>query len=67
MPYRADHDTGCLSLPGPVQRCPFDLDGVPAQTATVHGAAWKEIFDTYPRTRAGHRGEPFIAFDPVGD
>ncbi len=66
MPYRADHDTRPLGLPGRVQGCPFDLDGVLTQTATVH-AAWKETFDTSPRTRAGHRDEPFIAIDPVGD
>ncbi len=38
-----------------------DMDGVITQTATVHAAAWKHIFDEYLRTRAG--GGPFQPFD----
>jgi beta-phosphoglucomutase-like phosphatase (HAD superfamily) len=30
-----------------VRGCLFDLDGVLTQTAKVHGAAWKEMFDGY--------------------
>jgi len=56
-----------LGLPDGVSACLFDLDGVLTQTATVHAAAWKEMFDSYLRERAEHTGQPFVAFDPVGD
>jgi beta-phosphoglucomutase family hydrolase len=45
----------------------FDLDGVLTQTAKVHAAAWKQMFDGYLRDRAQRTGEPFVPFDPVGD
>ena len=47
--------------------CLFDLDGVLTQTAKVHDAAWKEMFDAYLRERAQRTGEPFVPFDPVKD
>ncbi len=47
--------------------CLFDLDGVLTQTAKVHAAAWKQMFDDYLRERAKRTGEPFAAFDPVDD
>ena len=56
-----------LGLPDGVRACLFDLDGVLTRTAEVHAAAWKEIFDGYLRERAARRGEPFVAFDAVGD
>jgi beta-phosphoglucomutase family hydrolase len=56
-----------LGLPDGVTTCLFDLDGVLTQTAKVHAAAWKQMFDDYLRGRAQARGEPFIAFDPVDD
>lgn len=34
----------------------FDTDGVVTQTATVHAAAWKQLFDAYLRARAGMSG-----------
>ena len=37
------------------------------QTAEVHAAAWREIFDAYLRERAARAGERFVVFDPVGD
>jgi len=40
----------------------FDMDGVVTQTATVHAAAWKRLFDEYleERTERGEGGfEPF--------
>jgi beta-phosphoglucomutase family hydrolase len=52
-----------LGLPTKVRACLFDLDGVLTETATVHAAAWKEMFDTYLKARADNRGEPFVAFD----
>lgn len=56
-----------LGLPDGVTACLFDLDGVLTQTAKVHAAAWKEMFDEHLRTRAEQRGETFVEFDKVGD
>ena len=56
-----------LGLPDKVTACLFDLDGVLTQTAKVHAAAWKEMFDAYLRQTSQRTGEPFRAFDPVED
>jgi len=56
-----------LGLPDVIRGCLFDLDGVLTQTATVHAAAWQEMFDTFLRTRAQATGGPFVPFDPVRD
>jgi beta-phosphoglucomutase family hydrolase len=56
-----------LGLPDDVTACLFDLDGVLTQTAKVHAAAWKQMFDAYLRGRAERTGEQFVAFDPVAD
>jgi beta-phosphoglucomutase family hydrolase len=56
-----------LGLPDEVRACLFDLDGVLTRTATVHSAAWKEMFDEFLRQRAAQTGEPFVPFDPVAD
>jgi alpha,alpha-trehalase len=40
----------------------FDLDGVVTDTASVHAAAWKRLFDGFLRERAGSTGEPFRPF-----
>jgi beta-phosphoglucomutase family hydrolase len=45
----------------------FDLDGVLTRTATVHAAAWKEMFDEYLRRRADETGEPLVPFDIQAD
>lgn len=34
----------------------FDLDGVVTQTAAVHAAAWKQLFDSYLAQRAARTG-----------
>ena len=39
-------------MPDGVTACLFDLDGVLTQTAKVHAAAWKQMFDDYLRKRA---------------
>jgi beta-phosphoglucomutase family hydrolase len=52
-----------LGLPDGVTACLFDLDGVLTQTAKVHAAAWKQMFDEYLRRRAEQRGEEFVEFD----
>ena len=41
----------------------FDLDGVVTDTASVHAAAWKRMFDTYLQERSRRTGEPFRPFD----
>jgi len=56
-----------LGLPDAVRACLFDLDGVLTQTAKVHDAAWKEMFDGFLRPRAAAAGESFVPFDPVAD
>jgi beta-phosphoglucomutase family hydrolase len=56
-----------LGLPGSVRACLFDLDGVLTQTAKIHAAAWKEMFDAFLGERATKNGEPFRPFDPVAD
>ena len=41
----------------------FDLDGVLTQTASVHAAAWKRLFDEFLELRTARIGEPFVPFD----
>ena len=41
----------------------FDLDGVLTDTASVHAAAWKRLFDEFLQKRATETGEPFVPFD----
>jgi beta-phosphoglucomutase family hydrolase len=56
-----------LGLPNGVRACLFDLDGVLTKTASVHAAAWKQMFDAYLRERAERTGEEFVPFDPKAD
>lgn len=56
-----------VGLPEAVRACLFDLDGVLTKTATVHAAAWKEMFDRDLRKRAADSGGRFVAFDAVAD
>ena len=51
-----------LGLPENIKGCLFDLDGVLTQTAKVHDAAWKEMFDDFLRRYPGQ-----APFDPVAD
>ena len=37
-----------FGLPDGIAACLFDMDGVVTQTAVVHAAAWKEMFDGFP-------------------
>ena len=41
----------------------LDLDGVITDTASVHAACWKQMFDEYLRKRAAQRGEAFRPFE----
>jgi beta-phosphoglucomutase family hydrolase len=52
-----------LGLPPEVRACLFDLDGVLTATASVHAAAWKQMFDEYLQDRATRTGEPFRPFE----
>jgi beta-phosphoglucomutase family hydrolase len=56
-----------LGLPDGVRACLFDLDGVLTRTATVHAAAWKQMFDEYLKQRSQRTGEKFVPFDKVSD
>jgi beta-phosphoglucomutase family hydrolase len=51
-----------LRLPDAIRACLFDMDGVLTETATVHAAAWKEMFDAFLERRGA---EP--PFDEVRD
>jgi beta-phosphoglucomutase family hydrolase len=54
-------------LPAGIVGCLFDLDGVLTQTAKVHAAAWKELFDGFLRERTEQTGEPFRPFEIATD
>jgi beta-phosphoglucomutase family hydrolase len=53
-----------FGLPDGVSACLFDMDGVVTQTATVHAAAWKQMFDEFLRQHAESTGTEFVPFDP---
>lgn len=40
----------------------FDTDGVITRTATVHEAAWKDLFDRFLRQRSEGTDDPFVPF-----
>ena len=52
-----------LGLPSGIRVCLFDLDGVLTQTATVHAAAWKEMFDEFLRERSSRTGAELVPFE----
>ncbi len=52
-----------LGLPDGVTALLFDLDGVLTQTAKVHQAAWKEMFDDFLRERDGENFQEFSKSD----
>ncbi len=45
----------------------LDLDGVITDTASLHAACWKQMFDEYLQKRARQRGEAFRPFDVATD
>ena len=45
----------------------FDLDGVITRTASVHSAAWKQMFDEFLQAYAERTGEPFCEFTHTHD
>ena len=56
-----------LGLPDGIRGCLFDLDGVLTQTAKVHDAAWKEMFDDYLRERSRKTRRAVRPVRPVAD
>jgi beta-phosphoglucomutase family hydrolase len=58
---------GRMALPDGITACLFDLDGVLTQTAKIHAAAWKQMFDEFLREWAERTGEPFRPFDRPTD
>ncbi len=52
-----------LGLPTGIRVCLFDLDGVLTDTAAVHAAAWKAMFDEFLRAYSAQQGIPFTPFD----
>ena len=55
------------ALPAHIQACLFDLDGVLTQTARLHAAAWKHMFDAFLLERSRQTGEPFRPFELPAD
>ena len=45
----------------------FDLDGVLTDTARVHAAAWKTVFDAFLQKWAQRHGQAFQPFDIAAD
>ncbi|MBI3966252.1 MAG: beta-phosphoglucomutase family hydrolase [Chloroflexi bacterium] len=54
-------------LPASISACLFDLDGVLTQTAKLHAAAWKQMFDGFLLDRSRQTGEPFRPFEVTMD
>jgi beta-phosphoglucomutase family hydrolase len=54
-------------LPPQIKACLFDLDGVVTQTAAVHAAAWKQMFDEFLSGWSAQHSAPFQPFDIVDD
>lgn len=55
--------THSFGLPAGIRACLFDLDGVLTQTAKVHEAAWKQMFDEFLHSYSERNRIPFRAFD----
>src|SRR6266542_1024432 len=60
--HRPDSDGAILPLDR-LDAVVFDTDGVLTDTASVHSAAWKRLFDEYLQERAERLGEPFRPFE----
>ncbi|MGE0300705.1 MAG: HAD family hydrolase, partial [Pseudonocardia sp.] len=56
-----------LGLPDGTRACLFDLDGVITDTASVHAAAWKRMFDEFLRRWSAAHDVPFRPFDTTTD
>jgi beta-phosphoglucomutase family hydrolase len=56
-----------FGLPDGIKAWLFDMDGVLTDTAAVHSAAWKEMFDGFLAERAAAADEPFVPFEVATD
>lgn len=56
-----------LGLPDGITACLFDMDGVITQTAKVHDAAWKEMFDEFLKNWSAAHNQKFTPFDSGHD
>ncbi|NWF53752.1 MAG: trehalose-phosphatase [Syntrophaceae bacterium] len=54
---------GCAIPAGSFDAVIFDLDGVITDTASVHAAAWKGMFDDFLSRHAARNGIPFQPFE----
>jgi len=54
-------------VPDTIRGFLFDLDGVLTETAKVHAAAWKQMFDDYLRARSERDHTAFVPFDAHDD
>jgi beta-phosphoglucomutase family hydrolase len=55
------------SIPPGITAFLFDMDGVLTDTARVHSAAWKQMFDEELRRVSDETGTPFQPFDVAAD
>jgi beta-phosphoglucomutase family hydrolase len=60
-------DRMSLGLPPTIRACLFDLDGVLTQTARLHAAAWKQMFDAFLLEWGRRTGKRFAPFDERAD
>ena len=56
-----------LGLPSSLHACVFELDGVLANSAAMHRAAWAETFDEFLLRRSSLTRREVVLFDPRGD
>lgn len=56
-----------LGLPGTVEACLFDLDGVLTNSAALHAWAWSVVFDELLLRSSEETGWQFIPFAPGAD
>lgn len=56
-----------IKLPENIRAYLFDMDGVLTQTASVHAAAWKEMFDAFLQHHAEQSGSEFVPFEIASD
>src|SRR5262249_13050454 len=56
-----------LGLPGTIEACVFDLDGVLTDSGVLHAWAWSETFDPFLLQLSERLGWHFIPFDRDAD
>ena len=58
-------ETRDVPAPAALRAVIFDTDGVITDTAVVHAAAWKRLFDEFLAGRGEREGRSFEPFDEV--